>query len=143
MNAGTETPARVIEAVNALLAEHVAAVNSGDVSANLAGFTEDIIYLPPDLPPVRGKPALESFVRSFFDSFDAEIKMAPEETVVAGDWVFQWGTITGAFRPLEGGDGTSLEGKYMYLYQRQPDGSWKIARDIYNSNVPPAGGDDA
>ena len=134
-----EDDARDIEAVNALLAEHVAAVNSGDMTANLAGFTEDLVYLPPEGPPVLGKPALASFIKSFYDAFDAEIEMVPEETVVSGDWAFQWGTITGIVRPLEGGGATVLDWKYMYLYQRQPDGTWKIARDIYNSNVPPTG----
>ena len=131
--------ARDIEAINAVLAEHVAAVNSGDTAANLAGFTDDLVYLPPDGLPVRGKPALASFIGSFYDAFDAEVEMVPEETVVTGDWAFQWGTINGKIRPLEGGDSVALNWKYVYLYQRQPDGTWKIARDIYNSNVPPGG----
>jgi ketosteroid isomerase-like protein len=28
------------------------------------------------------------------------------------------------------------DGKFMQLLMRQPDGSWKIARDIWNSNLP-------
>ncbi|MCB0095597.1 MAG: ester cyclase, partial [Caldilineaceae bacterium] len=31
-----------------------------------------------------------------------------------------------------------MDGKYMSILQRQPDGSWKLYRDIFNSNVPPA-----
>jgi ketosteroid isomerase-like protein len=27
--------------------------------------------------------------------------------------------------------------KYLTIYRRQPDGSWKIYRDISNSNEPP------
>ena len=125
-----------VEAINSVLSEHVAAVNAGDVSANMSGFAEDVVYLPPDGPPVRGKVALESFLRSAVDSFDAQIEMVPEETVVAGEWAFQWGTITGTLRPIGGGDSVSLDGKWMYVYQRQGDGSWKIARDVYNSSVP-------
>ncbi|MDH3292561.1 MAG: DUF4440 domain-containing protein [Gemmatimonadota bacterium] len=134
----TEGNARDLEALNATLAEHVAAVNSGDTAANLAGFTEDVVYLPPAGPPVRGKHTLASFVGSFSEAFAAEIEMVPEETILMGDWAFQWGALTGTVRPLEGGEGTPLNGKWAYLYQRQPDGTWKIARDIYNSE-PSAG----
>jgi ketosteroid isomerase-like protein len=128
-----EDDARDIEALNAALAEHVVAVNSGDTATNLAGFTEDLVYLPPAGPPVRGKPALASFIGSFYEAFEAEIDMLPEETILMGDWAFQWGMITGTVQPLDGSEGVPLNGKWAYLYQRQPDGSWKIARDMYNS----------
>ncbi len=36
----------------------------------------------------------------------------------------------------EGGEAVTVDGKYMTILQRQPDGSWKIHRDIVNSNVP-------
>ena len=34
------------------------------------------------------------------------------------------------------GDGEAMEerGKIIVIYQRQPDGSWKIAREIWNRN---------
>ncbi len=127
------------EAVNSLLAEHVAAVNSGDIASNLAGFTDDLIYMPPDGCTVRGKPAFESFINGFFDAFTAEIEMVAEETVVTGDWAFQWGSVKGTVRPKETGDSTTMDSTYLYVYQRQADGTWRIARDIYNSNVPPDG----
>lgn len=127
---------RELEAINRVLSYHVAAVNAGDVGANLRGFTEDIVYLPPDAPPMRGKKALEALIRAGVESFAAKIEMVPEETTVAGEWAFQWGTIKGAFQSHEGGDRMSLDGKWLYIYQRQTDGTWKIARDIYNSNVP-------
>jgi ketosteroid isomerase-like protein len=133
-----EDDARDIDALNAMLAEHVAAVNSGDTATNLAGFTEDLVYLPPAGLPVRGKPALASFIGSFYEVFEAEIEMVPEETILMGDWAFQWGTITGTVWPLEGGESVPLIGKWAYLYQRQPGGTWKIARDIYNSEPPAA-----
>jgi ketosteroid isomerase-like protein len=40
-------------------------------------------------------------------------------------------------RPKAGGQATELDGKYFYVYQRQGNGSWRIARDIYNNTMPP------
>ena len=126
------------DSINAVLATHVAAVNSSDSAANLADFADDIVYLPPNQPPIRGKQALASFVGPFFETFDAELEMVPEETVVSGDWAFQWGNFTNTIVAQNSSDTTFMDAKWIYLYQRQSDGSWKIARDIYNSNLPPA-----
>jgi len=34
--------------------------------------------------------------------------------------------------PKAGGESIQLEGKYLVVFQKQPDGSWKAARDIWN-----------
>ena len=126
-----------IDAVNAALAAHVSAVNACDIESNLAGFTDDQVYMPPDAQPIHGKPDLKAAIQWWIDNFEVSIEMMPEETIVSGDWAFQWGILKGSMRPREGGDRTPMDWKFMYIYKRQADGSWKIARDIFNSNVPP------
>jgi ketosteroid isomerase-like protein len=40
-------------------------------------------------------------------------------------------------RPLAGGRETQTDsGKFIEVWARQPDGSWLIADDIFNSNLP-------
>ena len=123
-----------IDSVNNALAAHVSAVNSADVDANMAGFTDDTVYMPPNSAPIRGKSELAKMVRSWFEDFQVSIEMVPEETIVSGDWAFQWGLLHGETRPRDGGDAIPMDWKFIYIYRRQPDGSWKIARDIYNAN---------
>ncbi len=130
--------ARDLEAITALREENVAAINASDVSTLLAEFTDDVVYLPPGHPPVLGKAALEAFARPFYEQYDAEIEATAEEVVVVGAWAFEWGVLTGTARPLAGGEAMQLDVKYLYVYERQPDGSWRFAYDIYNSNVPSA-----
>jgi ketosteroid isomerase-like protein len=108
------------------------------VSTLLAEFTDDVVYLPPGQPPVLGKADLEAFVRPFYEQYDAEIEATAEEVVVVGAWAFEWGVLTGTIRPLAGGEAIQADLKYLYVYERQRDGSWKFAYDIYNSNVPSA-----
>jgi ketosteroid isomerase-like protein len=36
----------------------------------------------------------------------------------------------------DGGEPIPYDGKFLTIFKRQSDGSWKIHRDIYNSNVP-------
>jgi ketosteroid isomerase-like protein len=58
------------------------------------------------------------------------------ETQVAGDWAYDRGNYTLTVTP-KSGKPTETSGKYLTIYKRQPDGSWKIYRDISNSNNPP------
>ena len=58
-----------------------------------------------------------------------------EEVQVAGDWAFSRGTYTLSITPKAGGEEIFIDGKYMTILKRQTDGSWKIHRDIFNSNV--------
>ena len=54
-----------LEALAALIREHVEAVNSGDFDAVLAQETEDTWYLGPNAPPILGKTTLEAAVCHF------------------------------------------------------------------------------
>ena len=126
-----------LAAIDALRLEHVAAVNAGDLEAMLATMTDDVVYLPPGQPAALGTEALRSAVQPYYEQFEVHLSMNAEETVAAGDWAFEWGHGSNSLRPLAGDDTVHLEFKYLYVYQRQPDGSWKIARDIFNENPPP------
>jgi uncharacterized protein (TIGR02246 family) len=131
-------PADDLAAIASVLQEHVDAVNAGDVDSLLAGMTDDVVYLPPDQPLLRGKEQLRALMTPAYEQLDAQISMRAEETVVAGDWAWEWGHLSGSMRPKAGGQATELDGKYFYVYQRPGAGSWRIARDIYNWNKPSA-----
>ena len=128
--------ARDLEAITVLREENLAAINASDVSTLLTEFTDDVVFLPDDQPPVVGKAALEAWVRPIYDQYDFEIEGTVKEVVVAGDWAFEWGLLTGTFRLLAGGEDMQVDMKYVYVYERQPDGSWRCAYDIVNKNVP-------
>ena len=89
-------------------------------------MTDDVAYLPPDQPAVLGKVALEAFIRPFYEQFDGQITMSPEEVLVRGDLAVEWGILKGTITPIAGGDTADTDGKYLYVYKRQPDGSWKV-----------------
>jgi ketosteroid isomerase-like protein len=50
-----------------------------------------------------------------------------------GDVAIEWGVYT-----MEMG-GQSDAGKYVVVHRRQPDGSWKMGIDIWNSSRPEPG----
>ena len=58
---------------------------------------------------------------------------------VYGDFGLTRCTYTLKLTPKVGGETIHAEpdGKALTLYEKQPDGSWKIVYDCYNSNVAP------
>ena len=126
---------RAIEQLNA---DWIAAMNAKDIRQLTDMVTEDVVFLPPGLPPIRGRRAVEAMYASFFSQFRTiEQASTIEELDVVGDWAFMWGTESLTLGPVGGGPAIRLEGKGMTILKRQDDGAWKFARGINNSVAAP------
>jgi len=120
-------------AIQKLTEAWLAAVRRKDIPALMNLITEDVVFLPPGVPPVRGKAAVEAMFAGFFPQFSSiEQTAATEEVIVAGDWAFAWGSETFTLVPPTGIVPILLQGKGMSVLRRQSDGSWKFARGINN-----------
>ncbi len=129
-----------IEAVKNLTEEYDAAINSGDLDSWVSLYTDDAVRMPPNSPALVGKDAIRSVMQSSFEKYTFDIKETTEEVIVAGDWAFARGTYTYTITPKAGGEPIGDDsGKWMAFNKRQPDGSWKIYRNIFNSDLPPSG----
>lgn len=76
---------------------------------------------------------------AFFSQFTCPFALAVREVRIVGDWAFEWGDYTIALHPVAGGPSVKDRGKYLAVYQREIGGSWRLARDIWNSSEPPRG----
>jgi uncharacterized protein (TIGR02246 family) len=122
------------EAIRKLTEEWLAAVQAKDVARLLEMVTDDVIFLPASMPPIRGKAAVEAMYQSFLPQFRrVEQAVSIEEVEVAGDWAFSWGTDSLVLEPQDGGETIRRRGRGMSILRRQADGSWKFARGINNS----------
>jgi uncharacterized protein (TIGR02246 family) len=126
------------EAILAGMGEtYVANMESGDVERYLSLWADDGIQLPPNAPQVYGKSNIRKRVAQVFDNFDASMSINTEEIVVVGNLGYTRGTYVLDLTPKAGGQPMHVDGKFLTIYRRQPDGSWLISRDCFNSNVPP------
>jgi len=98
-------------------------------------FTDDAIVLPPDAPMARGKE--ES--RAVFAALEAmpgySLTWSASMADVGGvaDLGYTIGTYHMAFQD-PGGNPVEIDGKFMTVWKKQPDGTWKIAVDMFNAN---------
>jgi len=125
-----------LKAIRALDERYDAAVNSGNAAALSAVYAEDGIEMAPNQPAVEGRQAIQASNEAAFKEYALKITETPLETQVSGDWAYERGTYTLIVTPKSGAP-TEESGKSLAIYKRQPDGSWKAYRTIWNSNIPP------
>jgi len=135
-DAAAQRPSRDedLAAIAAFNERYLAAINNEDIDALMSLTTEGHIMLPPNRPPVVGKAANEESNRRAFEQFDFDESWNPVETEIFGDWAFQRGTYVVRARPKAGGDERVLTGNFLRIYQRQPNGEWRMIRDMFNSD---------
>ena len=114
-----------------------ATVNVGDVDGWIALWDDDGVRMVPNAQAAHGKPAIRETISGAFLSVDfEEVTINNEEVQVFGDFGFARGNYSFVTVMAEG-DPVPFEGKYLTIFKRQPDGSWKAYRDCFNSNTPP------
>jgi len=109
------------------------AVSSEDFTALAELFTEEAVLMPPNLPRIQGKEAVQAWFEA--NPPTTEI-LTIEEIVGCGDLAFVCGTYSQTIA-LEGVPSPVHNiGKYIEIRRKQEDGSWLIARAIFNSDLP-------
>ncbi|MDH3254216.1 MAG: DUF4440 domain-containing protein [Acidobacteriota bacterium] len=106
-----------------------------DVDRWLAGFTEDVVVMPPGARMIVGLDALREASQLQFgwlEKYGIEIDGEPLETVVVGDWAYTRDGYEVRYQPLDGGDPTLDRGRSLAIWKRQPDGSWLLSRYMFN-----------
>lgn len=123
---------RAIRAIDDAWNGYLASQND---SAIAAIYTADAILMPPNSPEVKGTDAIRQFWASLWP-IKAELKLTVRDIAISGDLAVETG-IYGLRIP--GPDAASTindNGKYIVAWRRE-GGTWKVVRDIYNSDNPP------
>ena len=129
-----------VEAIKRVNVDLINAFNAGDASAAVALVMDDAVDLPPNRPAVIGREAIRSFLQSDVDTFTMNFADEIVEVEVAGDLAVVWTNYTVTLTSKDDGEQIENNGKWLKVLKRQPDGSWKFSRNIWNSDNPPPEG---
>lgn len=126
----------------------IQALHDADIQASLALdvpkleslWTDDIVTMAPGAPAVVGRDANNKKLEAEADKLKSTQILAFDEQWqeirIEDDWAYEWGTMSGRLQPFTGGKETDYRLNVMRILNRQPDGTWKIARSIYNDAMP-------
>jgi uncharacterized protein (TIGR02246 family) len=129
-----EADARAIK--DLLENQYASTIAEGDIERWMTFFLDDVIFMPPNAATLKGRDATREFARPFFEQFNMETNITVDDVEVSGDLAFaRWG-YSGRYSPKDGGDAILENGKEIWIFKRQIDGSWKCSHIIFNTDNP-------
>jgi len=117
-----------IEEVNATYSE---AIQEGNLAGVVAGYADDATMIPPDGELIKGKQAIEEYYRTLFQMGMKEVVLTTIEVEGSGGTVYEIGKTRVRIQP-EGQEAIQDSSKYLVIWKRQADGTWKVHADIWN-----------
>ena len=114
----------------------IAAATSRDASALAAVYADDAVLMNPKVPDVKGRANIEAAFRSAFTASAIRgMTLSPIDVRVLGDRAYELSTFT---QLVETGGKAAAEdhGRVMLVWERKPDGPWKVRYALVNTTLP-------
>ena len=111
-------------------------VNNSRLDRVLSVWSGDGVLMPPNHPAVHGRAAIEDYSRALFErarfTFVFTESVISIEANIATERLSYTATVwlSGSTTPV------ADRGKGLHVYRRQADGVWKLAVDVWNSDLP-------
>lgn len=123
-------PQTAESAVDSVLHRYATASSRGDASALADLYQPTALLLPPDAGIVAGRDSIRAF---WEDGLDDEVKFTAERVVVGEGLAFAAGRYV-----VVGNESTPIDsGKFVLCLERNQNGTWAIAADIWNTTPAP------
>lgn len=108
-----------------------------DAAAVAAFYADDAVVYPPNSPMIVGRAGAERAWGEVFALPEGSISWSTVHSGMAraGDVGYTSGTYVMSFK---GPDGKAVRdnGKFLCIWKRQADGSWKSIHDMWNTDLP-------
>lgn len=100
-------------------------------------FLDDAAVMASNEPAAKGKEAIRAMMDTYFALPGFSVKWAVSDVVVAnsGDFAYSVGSYDLTMSAPSGAP-MADHGKYVTIWKKQADGNWKVALDMFNSDVP-------
>ena len=134
---------KIEQALRDLDAQWSKGAGAKDVDKTVSYYAEGAVVMPPNASSATTKEAIRSAWKEMLTSPGAAInwKATKVEVAKAGDLAYVIGTYEQTMTDPSG-KLVKDRGKYVEIFKKQTDGTWKVVADIWNSDLPasvPAG----
>ena len=136
---GSDSRAADEAAIREADAASIKAIAARQVVATVSYYDDGASILMPNAPIVTGKEEIRKAWEQMFaiPGFHLAPTTTKIEVARSGDLAYAQGTYD--FTASDPGGGpVNDQGKFVVVWKKQPDATWKIVADIWNSDMPPA-----
>jgi uncharacterized protein (TIGR02246 family) len=103
------------------------ATAEGQLDEILALMADDVVFLTPGHPPMRGREAFAEGFHSVLEKGRIESRGEPQEINVAGDLAYAWTHLS--VRMISDSDEVLRTGPTLTIFRKDPNGRWVVYRD--------------
>jgi ketosteroid isomerase-like protein len=132
----SEKPSDVEQLLRDLDAQWAKAAAAKDVAQTIAHYSDDAIVLPPNATSAATKEAIRNVWKDMFASPSLVISWQPTRVQVGKSGEMAW--VRGTYElTMNDASGKPIDdrGKYLEVWEKQTDGNWKCAADMWNSDL--------
>jgi uncharacterized protein (TIGR02246 family) len=112
-----------------LISTWIRASAEDDIDTVLSLMAEDVVFLRPGQPPMRGREAYATAARGMTGKIRIEGKPDIQEIHVAGDHAYCWNHLDITVTPTAGGPSKHSAGPILTVFRKESDGRWVLFRD--------------
>ena len=111
-----------------------------DVDRVLSHYADNASVMVPDMPILNGKDAIRAGLKDILVTKNQTISFTTVTAQVAksGDVAYTQGTYSMTMTNPKTKRQVAERGKYVTVYKKQSDGTWKAVEDIDNADAPAA-----
>jgi ketosteroid isomerase-like protein len=137
LSVGCQGPAGLSEADRTAIRQGIEnyskMANAKDWKGAAALWAEDATRLPPNQAAIQGRAAIQAALEAFPPISNHQVQTLEIEG--RGDLAYSRVNYSLTVTPA-GAVPIEDRGKYLGIWRKQADGSWKVLREIYNSDLP-------
>jgi uncharacterized protein (TIGR02246 family) len=124
-------------ALNAVLMQWTEGMTKGDPTMTAGTYASDAVSMGPNTEPVSGAAAIMDFQKAFLAAGTVTDVSAKTDELypVPPDMILEFGSYALTLTP-KGGKPAPDHGRYVNLWKKQSDGTWKVYRDMNVSSLP-------
>jgi len=121
--------------IRAALESWAASLAAGDVEQSMTFVADDVVLVPPGEARAVGRDSVEAWTTRMVNSFTLDsVVVELSEVRAVGDWAVSTGDWV--IRASVGGQEFENTSRFVVMWERQADGSWKVTYDIWNFRWP-------
>ena len=135
-----DTRAADERAIRDIEAQWVKDFQAKDLEKETSHYADEASFLMTNMPIQTGKNAIRAAHKPILEDPNFGVDLAPSKVVVSrsGDVGYSQGAYTFTYSDPKTKKPVTEKGKYVDVYQKQADGSWKVVEDIFNADAPAA-----
>jgi ketosteroid isomerase-like protein len=128
--------ASVQRAIDSAETRFSTALMKGDTAGISSIYADDAVILAPNMKAARDRASRSQMHAAMLkDVTYPSVSLKSEDLIVSGDYGIETGAYRMTIQP-KGAKPMEDVGKFISIWKKQPDGSWKMIRDMFSSDLP-------